>query len=620
MSICGIAMTQRARPIDVPEVEAMLKILRVDAAELPSHCCGDGAVLGSRSSETSSALCRRGSLLVACDADLYNVAELAAAIGSELTRDDLPGVLASLYLKHGDTFVSQLRGNFAIAVWNAASRTLLLARDRFGVKPLCYAATQAEVVFASQPRAVFAGNRIAKEIEARSLVDYLNYGIVPAPHTAFRSVNKVNPGECVIWRDGTVRRFFYWEMQYPEDARASVRSLAEELLHRMESSVRITSQGLDPGKTGCFLSGGTDSSSVVGLLTGLKEQPANTFSIGFAEERFNELEYARLAARHFGSCHRESLLGAGDAQSSITKIVDAYDEPFANSSAIPTYWCAKLARESGIEVMLAGDGGDELFGGNERYRTERVFGLYQRVPGPVRRWLLEPILLASPELPGPFGKAQRYIRRSNTPNPERYCQWRLLQVFQPKEVLGSAMPHVNGDLLSAVRNHYTAAPASSELNRLLYIDVKMTLGDEDLPKVVRMTELAGVKVRFPYLDHVLAEFSGSLPAELKVRGLKKRYLFKRATQRLLPEAILRKKKHGFGLPMGLWLKTDSGLHTLAQQVLLDPRTYQRGYFRRDFVEKLFHNLQQDETPYFGDLLWVFLMLELWHRQHVEVRS
>jgi asparagine synthase (glutamine-hydrolysing) len=620
MSLCGIALKTGARPIDMPELTVMLQSLRMTTAELRSHCCGDGAAVGSLSSEAATAACRRGPLLVACDADLYNIAELAATVRSKMAPDDLPGVLASLYLKHGDMFVNQLRGNFAIAVWNAASRTLLLARDRFGVKPLCYAATQAEVVFASHPRAIFAGNRIAKDIDVRAIVDYLNYGIVPAPHTAFRAVNKVNPGECVIWSEGTLRNFPYWEMQYPEDARGSVGSLAEELLHRMESSVRITSQGLDPKKTGCFLSGGTDSSSVVGLLTGLKKQPANTFSIGFAEERFNELEYAHIAARHFGSCHRESLLGPGNAQNSITKIVDAYDEPFANSSAIPTYWCAKLARESGIEVMLAGDGGDELFGGNERYRTERVFGLYQSVPGPVRHWLLEPILLASPELPGPFGKAQRYIRRSNTPNPERYCRWRLLQVFQPKEVLGSAMPHVNGDLLSAVRSHYTSAPASSELNRLLYVDVKMTLGDEDLPKVVRMTELAGVKVRFPYLDHVLAEFSGSLPAELKVRGLKKRYLFKRAMHRLLPEAILRKKKHGFGLPIGLWLKTDPGLRTLAQEVLLDPRTYQRGYFRRDFVEKLFHNLQQDDTPYFGDLLWVFLMLELWHRQHIEVRS
>ena len=296
--------------------------------------------------------------------------------------------------------------------------------------------------------------------------------------------------------------------------------------------------------------------------------------------------------------------------------MEAYDEPFANSSAIPAYWCAQLAKEHGIEVMLAGDGGDELFGGNERYRTHQIYQVYQSLPQSLRQ-LIEPVVFASPTGLEPFGKVQRYIRRSNTPNPERYCVWRLLRVFPPEEVLGEVMPSVNGDVLAVIRAHYSAAPARAELNRLLYIDIKMTLGDEDLPKVVRTAELAGINVRFPYLDHPLAEFSGRLPATLKVHGLEKRYLFKRATRALLPSAILKKKKHGFGLPVGIWLKTDPQLRAMSRDVLLDPKTYQRGYFRRPFVERLFADLEHDDTPYFGDLLWTFLMLELWHRRHVE---
>jgi len=285
---------------------------------------------------------------------------------------------------------------------------------------------------------------------------------------------------------------------------------------------------------------------------------------------------------------------------------------------LPTYACLKLARKQGIEVMLAGDGGDELFGGNERYRTERVFGLYHDIPQPLRRYLIEPLAFGLPAV-GPIGKVRRYIGHTRTPNPERYFQWHLLQRFPHASVLGPGIELNNGhsDILAVPRSHYNQAPAHSELNRLLYIDIKMTLGDNDLPKVVRASELAGVEVRFPLLDHPLAEFSGRLPARYKVRGLEKRYLFKKATAGLLPKAILRKKKHGFGLPIGMWLKQHPLWRGLAEDVLLDPRTYQRGYFQRSFVEGLFRMMDADQSTYYGDLLWLFLMAELWHRNHVE---
>jgi asparagine synthase (glutamine-hydrolysing) len=411
-------------------------------------------------------------------------------------------------------------------------------------------------------------------------------------------------------------------MRYPEDDRRSERDLAEELLVRMEAAVQATSADLQPSTSGCFLSGGTDSSSILGLLTRLSSPPVNAFSIGFSEDRFNELEYAYLAAKHFRAQHFEDKLGPVEARTVVDKIVSTYEEPFGNSSAIPTYWCAKLAQERGMEVLLAGDGGDELFGGNERYREEQIFDFYQRIPVAARRWLIEPALLNNSLTAGPFDKAKNYIRRCNAGNPDRYFRWRLLRRFSPDLVLGEGMPFRNGhsDLLSTARLHYHSAPAKSELNRLLYVDVKMTLGDDDLPKVTQTAEMAGIRVRFPFLDHELAEFSGRLPAAMKVRLLEKRYLFKRATRKLLPEAILKKKKHGFGLPIGFWLKSDPHWHAWAKEVLYDPRTYQRGYFRREFVEQLFSDMQQDATPYHGDLLWVFLVLELWHRQHVEVAA
>jgi asparagine synthase (glutamine-hydrolysing) len=452
-----------------------------------------------------------------------------------------------------------------------------------------------------------------------AITDYFSYNVIPAPKTAFEGIQRVSPGEYLTWTEKVVGIRRYWDMTYSESARGTRGTLAQELLSGMRNAVSAASLGIDPSRTGCFLSGGTDSSSIVGLFTDVHKAPANAFSVGFSEERFDELKYARIAATHFLARHVEGKLSAEDALGIVDKIVAGYDEPFANSSAIPTYWCAKLAREHGIEVLLAGDGGDELFGGNERYRKEQIFHAYQKVPLAIRERLIEPGIVNIRHGIAALDKFRNYIQTAKIGNPERYCRWRLLQKFSPALVLGADMPFRNGhsDLLAAMRAHYNAAPAHSDLNRLLYVDVKMTLGDDDLPKVTRTAEMAGIKVRFPYLDHELAELSGRLPAELKVHNLEKRYLFKLATRQLLPKAILQKKKHGFGLPIGLWLKTHSKWHARAKEVLFDPKTYQRGYFRREFVEQLFVSMQQDGTPYFGDLIWVFLMLELWHRHHVE---
>jgi asparagine synthase (glutamine-hydrolysing) len=585
----------------------------------PHKAPADSVVLahvgfGSLAVAPSATLCSYQHLLVACDSDLYGPTISNQASAAE--------VIARLYLSDGPSFVHKLRGAFAFAIWDDNARTLMLAVDRFGIKRLCYAQTDSEIVFATQPSAIFASNRVQKDVDLSAITEYLLYNVVPVPKTAFEGVARVAPGEYVLWRQEGTAKKRYWDMRYPEDDRRSEQALAEELLSRMEAAVQITSADLNRSTSGCFLSGGTDSSSILGLLTRLYPTPVNAFSIGFSEDRFNELQYAHLAAKHFGAKHFEDKLGPSEARTVVDKIISTYDEPFGNSSAIPTYWCAKLAHERGMEVLLAGDGGDELFGGNERYREEQIFDFYQRIPQAARRWVIEPMLLGTSLAAGPFGKAKNYIRRCNAGNPDRYFRWRLLRRFSPDLVLGSDMPFRNGhsDLLSTARRHYQSAPAKTELNRLLYVDVKMTLGDDDLPKVMQTAEMAGIRVRFPFLDHELAEFSGSLPASLKVRLLEKRYLFKRATRNLLPEAILKKKKHGFGLPIGFWLKNDPQWHAWAKEVLYDPRTYQRGYFRRDFVEQLFSDMQQDATPYFGDLLWVFLVLELWHRQHVEVAA
>jgi asparagine synthase (glutamine-hydrolysing) len=619
MAICGIGTTRESQPVDGWIIEAMVSALAPLKGWLSQRETGGEVALGATSPTNTACTLKSAEVIVACDADILNAAEIRTR--SSVLMDAGPAnVFAQLYLQDGPEFLKTLRGAFAIAIWDCRSKIMLLATDRFGVKPLCYSANRDAIVFASYPRGVLASARIEKKVDPTAIVNYLNFNAVPVPLSAFAGISKLPPATCLIWKGGETHTHRYWEMNYPEDAHATTQQLAEEMLERMEEAVRVSSADVSTSRIGCFLSGGTDSSSVVGLLTRVKNSSVNSISIGFDEERFNELEYAEIAAKHFRSKHTVAHLRPDDAFRIIPQIVRLYDEPFANSSVIPTYHCQTIARELGIEVMLAGDGGDELFGGNERYRTHQLYELYNKIPRLIRTGCIEPVLLQIPlEAHGIGGKVRRYVEVAKTPNPDRYFRWAMLQYFAPEDILGPALPFRNGhsDLLAIARRHYHTAPAKHEMNRLLYVDIKMTLGDSDLPKVARAAELAGVNVRFPFLDHPLTEFSGRLPASLKVKGLEKRYLFKRATSRLLPRPILAKRKHGFGLPVGLWLKTNPRMRGMAEDVLRDPRTYQRGYIQRQFVDNLFAAMDKDNTPFYGDVLWPFLMLELWHRCHVE---
>ncbi len=619
MAIAGIATSAAGRPADAVTLARMLSLQAFRGpAEQTSRSAGR-ACLGAVSPCGTASVWADGRLILAIDGELLNLEELAEQAEAPAGQRAPGAVLGRLYERFGQELVRRLRGDFALALWETRSETLLLATDRFGVKPLCYHATAAEIVFASSPRGVLASERMERRVNRSALASFFNFSMIPAPLCVFEGLQKLPPATLLVWRGGTAALERYWDMVYPEDASGSPKQLARELFAHAQEAVELTSRGISNERLGCFLSGGTDSSSVVGLLTRLRHQPVTSISIGFAEEKYNELDYARLAARHFQSRHVVSQVGPEDALPVISRLVEAYDEPYANASVIPTYLCERLAREHGIEVLLAGDGGDELFGGNERYRVFQLYEMYQRVPGLLRRGLIEPLLFAAPKSLGPAQKLQNYVRLAQAPALDRYLRWRLLQQFPAHEVLAPAMTSGNGklDFLDAARAHFDTAPAHSKLNRLLYLDVKMILGDDDLPKVVRAGELAGVRIRFPYLDHPLAEFSGRIPAKLKVKGLQKRYLFKLAMRDLLPRGILKKKKHGFGLPIGVWVKTNPRFRGRTEEILLDPRTYQRGYFRREFIERLLAEMDRDDSSLFGVFLWDLQMLELWHREHVE---
>jgi len=620
MAICGIGVTREGKPADESTIAAMVSSLSLHQFWSREQTVGTEVALGAASPAASTSLWKSEQVFVVCDADISNRSQFRDELQTSSNPINLACLFGQLYLKYGSKFLGSLRGVFSIAIWDRSSKTLLLAVDRFGVKPLSYSFNSTEIVFASSARGILASTRLKKVVDPQAIVAYLNYSSVPAPLSAFKGIQKLMPASFLTWREGSVRTVRYWDLEYSEDANVSEELLAEELLGRMKETVYQNSFDVPVSELGCFLSGGTDSSSIVGLLTQVKKCAINTFSIGFTEERFNELQYAHIATQRFGSIHAEKRVSPGDALEILPKIVDLYDEPFANSSVIPTYFCLALAAERERKIMLAGDGGDELFGGNEHYRSDRIYQLYQSIPSVLRRGLIEPMVARIPSATPVFGRAQRYVQLSNMQNPDRFSRWMILQYFPPETILGADMPFRNGygDLLTIARGHYQTARAKSELNRLLYLDVKMVLGDNDLPKVVRAGELAGVTVRFPFLDHPLAEFSGRIPSNLKLRGFEKRYLFKKAVQNLLPKAILQKKKHGFGLPMSMWLKSDPKIRGLAEDVLNDARTCQHGYIRQDFIRHLFVKMDEDNSTFYGDILYSFLMLELWYRAHVEI--
>lgn len=563
-----------------------------------------------------------GHVLIAIDADLHNETELAASIGAQ---DRFTGnartaaLVAALYERFGCDFAEKLRGAFSVVLWDARERRVVAAIDGFGINRLVYYQDKNILVVASRIHALARAGGVDLEVNPRAIVNILNFTASLAPETVFGKVQRLSPGTVVVASDEATTVQKYWDMRYYAGCEFSEERLSQELESVVERSVAAHCKNEESGGLGAFLSGGTDSSTVVGMMSRAAKCPVKAFSIGFEEQPFNELGYAELAARKFAAEHYTYLVGPRDCFEALPRMIRYFDEPFGNASAIPTYFCARLAAEHGVKVLLAGDGGDELFGGNERYQTDKIFEVYHTIPHGLRKGLIEPVLAALPQQPGLVKRARGYVRRANLPGAERMFTYQFLATHSPTEVFESDFLEALGaySFLAIPSRHYAAANARDHLDRLLYVDMKITLADNDLPKVTCTSELAGVQARFPFLDRSVAEFSGRIPARLKVKGFEKRYLFKRAFRDLLPIEIIRKKKHGFGIPVSTWMKSDKRMRELSRDTLLSSRAFGRGYFRRQFIEDLFRRHEQDDSTYYGDTLWTFLALELWHRQTVD---
>lgn len=551
---------------------------------------------------------------------------LAIAFHGNLFESSSPAalnlnLLLDLYLRSGITFVRELRGEFALALWDAAEDLLFLATDRFRVQPILYGADPGGFAFASRMRALdlspFPAHRT---LHAPAVMDVVASSYVPTPETIFEEIRKLPPGHVLTEGGGTVRTAPYWDIDFREPSRASEASLAEEVRGAFRDAIRLRFQRDGASeRSGAFLSGGVDSSTVTGVLTEVAGRPIQTFSIGFGEARFNEMSYARIAARRFASDHHEYFVTPADTVLALPLIVEEFDEPFGNASAVPTYFCARLAREHGVEFLYAGDGGDELFGGNERYAFDRIFDYYNRVPAWLRGAVLEPSVGAlARAMPNRlFTRARNYVNKASLPPVARMTAYTFLNVVPLAEVAEPRfLASLNGyDPSRAMEYHYAHALGTNDLDRQLYLDLKLAIGDNDLFKVSRMTERAGVAVRYPFLDGGLADLAARVPAGMKMRGRKLRVFFKRAYRDLLPPEVTAKTKHGFGLPIAIWLRTDPTLNAMMHDLVLSPRSLSRGYFRKQALERLVQEHKVDETSFCGTVLWNLMVLELWQRTH-----
>ncbi|MCU0956229.1 MAG: asparagine synthase C-terminal domain-containing protein [Hydrogenophaga sp.] len=521
-----------------------------------------------------------------------------------------PESLALELAQAGPAALAKVSGGFAVAGRDAQGRSWV-AVDPFGIEPACWRVVNGQLHVASRADEL-ADIEPRADIRCDAIYEYLYFHVIPSPATAFEGVFRVPPGHAVC-HDGrewqTVR---YWQPRFDTQAGGGFEAQAAEFRETLRESV---AQQLDGSKPACYLSGGTDSSTVAGMISRLTDGNASSYSIGFDAAGYDEMAFARIASKHFGTQHHEYYVTPADLVTGIPLVAASFDQPFGNSSAVPAYYCARMAQADGVSRLLAGDGGDELFGGNARYAKQKLFDLYQWVPGPVRRGLMEPLLGRAQAAPlGVLRKAASYVEQAKVPMPDRLEIYNLLLRLDPRQVLDPGLL-TRVDTAAPLRHQravWQQAGAASELSHHLAFDWRYTLAEADLPKVRVSARLAGVEPGFPMLDSALVDFSLRLSDADKLRGQQLRWFFKQALRGFLPQEIIEKKKQGFGLPFGVWLLQNPALLALARDSV--DGLVSRGVVLGSAAQRLFETQVREHPGYYGEMVWILMMLEQWLRQ------
>ncbi|MGH9358378.1 MAG: asparagine synthase (glutamine-hydrolyzing) [Terriglobia bacterium] len=556
---------------------------------------------------------------VVFNGEIYNFAELRQDLEVRghrfYTRSDTE-VIVHLYEEHGSDCVHKLRGMFAFAVLDERHQTLLLARDRLGIKPAHYAVTGDGLIFGSEIKAILAAAPELKETDPERLLQYFHFGYILEPATAFKQIHKLPPGHLLEWKNGraTIRR--YWDLPaYGTAEPKSEEECLEDLENQLSEAVRMRLISEVP--LGALLSGGVDSSIVVALMARHSSRPVKTFSIAFGKAEFNEAPHARLVAERFATEHHELTLEP-DLSGTLEMLTRSMEEPFGDSSMIPAYHICRLARQH-VTVALSGDGGDELFAGYERYPLAMRESFGDWLPAPIGRFYRDLIFHLLPK--DTYGRNMVYNR--SFPIRDRY-----LDYISWMPVASREKHLVSSEFLAWAKRvpspsaqfqeYFDRAPATDDLSRLLYLDTKTYLPGDILTKVDRMSMACSLEARVPLLDHVFVEHVTKLPVRWKFRSGRQKYILKRLAERLgVPKDVLDRPKQGFALPLVHWMRREFREDLL--RILLEPRTIQRGYFNQRAVRELLDEHfsgRRDRSP----RIWRLLIFELWHRNFLEASS
>jgi len=621
--IAGVVSSRRDDHIDVATVHTMCNAIIHRGPDDEGIFVKDGVGLGMRrlsiidlAGGHQPVFNEDRSVWVVFNGEIYNFPELRAELESRghrfYTHTDTETIV-HLYEEMGSDCVQKLRGMFGLALYDERNRRLLLARDRLGKKPLHYALQGDRLYFGSEIKAILAVAPELAQVNYDGLLQYMYFGYVPDPITAFTPIQKLPPGHLLEFERGEVRVRSYWDLPaYGTHPPKSEEEYLEELERRLAEAVKI--RLISDVPLGALLSGGVDSSTVVALMARASSGPVKTFSIGFKQADFDESKYAQIVAERFATEHHNLILEPNVVET-VDELSRSLEEPFGDSSMLPTYYVSKLARQH-VTVALSGDGGDELFAGYDRYAIHARRQAFEKIPSWMRRLYREQLF---PRIPGNL-RGRKFSYNVSLPWKERYVDGlSFVPAFEREMPLLSqefrALLHAGDDPQNVLLNYFAKSPNADPVSQMLYVDVKTYMVADILTKVDRMSMATSLEVRAPILDHVFVEWVTGLPVEWKLRGRQQKYILRKLAERVgVPREVLYRQKQGFSLPLVHWIRHE--LKDLIMTILLEPRTLQRGYFDQRGIRRLLDEHFSGKRMHTGRI-WRLLMFELWHRNYLE---
>ncbi len=555
------------------------------------------------------------SIIVMMNGELYNYREVRADLekrGHKFVTQTDTEIVPHLYQEYGDDFVDHINGMFVITLWDTRKKRLVIARDRFGEKPLYYGVFDGKLIYASEPKALLAHPSVKPELNLDAFRQYLSFDYIPAPHSIYKGISKLPAAHIMTVENGEVKTRRYWNLTFSKNGHTpSIENAAVELRELLSDAVRMRLVADVP--LGILLSGGIDSSAVAAFAVEHGVEKVKTFSIGFEEDSFDETKFARQVAAHLGTDHHEEKLSAATAGDLISEIGTWLDEPLSDGSLIPTYLLAQFVRKH-VTVALGGDGGDELFAGYPMYYGHKVAGAYGSIPQFLRSGVIEPIVRMLPVSTKNLSfdyKAKRFVKSANYETVMRHHSWfGSFSLEEQRPLLTeNVLIQGSGDIYVGPKSLLSICDATDEIERMQYLDMNFYMAEDILTKVDRASMAVSLETRAPFLDPRVGQFAASLPLDYKLRGNKGKYILKRAMKDLLPKSILVRGKKGFGIPIAEWLK--GRLYPLMHDLLSPARLKQQGLFEPAYVETLIAEHEKGIASHHKQL-WTLLVFQLWY--------